>query len=209
MTQSTRVLLVDDHPVVLAGCRLMLGGIRGCTTAEARDANSAYQEFLRFKPHVTVIDVNLAKDSGLDLAKRMLETDATARIIIFTMSDAPLLALQAIDIGARGFVSKTDEAEELRNAVVAILNGEQWISADLIQEMALMRASSFGSALALSERETAILRALVRGRSLAEIATDLKISYKTAATYCASLRTKLNARTTSELVRIAIEMRLT
>lgn len=209
MSLSPRILIIDDHPVVLAGCRKLLAAIPGAQFDEARSIAAAKSRLTVFKPSLIIVDVNLPDGSGIDFARSFLAGNEGVKIIIFTMSDSTLLALQAFDAGISGFVSKTDDPEQLMNAVEKVLGGEQWISEALIQEMALMRTGAAGTTLSLSERDTAILRALVRGRSLAEIAKELDISYKTVATYCAGLRTKLGARTTSELVRIAMEMRLT
>lgn len=91
----------------------------------------------------------------------------------------------------------------------AVSRGETWFTDELIQDMALLRTGFAGALPALSEREVLMLRLLVRGRSLSEIAVELAVSYKTAAALCAGMRNKFNARTNSEMVRIAVELRVT
>ena len=158
------------------------------------------------RPDVTVVDINLPDGSGLDLA-RDLSGDG-AKVIVFTMSDAPVLAMQAIESGAQGYVSKSGDPEELRDAVYAVRSGRRWLPSALLQEVALLRVDQSRRALMLSDRQIQILKALVRGKSMAEIADDLDVCYKTVATDCAAMRSKLNARTSTEMVRVASEMKI-
>jgi DNA-binding NarL/FixJ family response regulator len=202
-----KVLVVEDHSIVIAGCRAMFSDdpevqfISARTVEEGRRAQYAEQ------PDVTVIDINLPDGSGLDLA-RELSAKAKAKVIVFTMSDAPVLAMQAIESGALGYVSKSGDPEELRDAVYAVNGGRRWLPTDLLQEVALLRVDQSRRALMLSDRQIQILKALVRGKSMAEIADELDVCYKTVATDCAAMRNKLNARTSSEMVRVAAEMKI-
>ncbi|MEQ1717181.1 MAG: response regulator transcription factor [Hyphomicrobium sp.] len=205
-TRVPKLLIVDDHPVVLFACRRLFESSAGFNVIEARSSRSGLEAFSKECPDITVLDINLPDGSGLQLARFILNADQAGKIVMFTMSESPMLAVQAIDIGVRGFVSKLDEPERLLAAVLAVLDGKQWITDRILQDVALLRAGSPASATLLNEKEINIIRAMVSGRSLAEIATEHNMSYKTAATYSAALRRKLNARTNSELARIAIEL---
>lgn len=202
------VLVVEDHPIVLAGCRAVFAQDPQITMREARTAASARTAFDELRPDVVVIDINLPDGSGLELTQEFAAADPPAKIVVFSMSDAPVLALQAIDFGAKAYVSKNGDPDSLRHAVHAVSRGQTWLPEDMIQEIALLRAGSAGVVPSLTEREVQILKLLVRGRSLAEIGTTLDVSYKTVAAVCAGMRAKLNARTTSELVRIAVECKI-
>lgn len=202
------VLVVEDHPIVIAGCRALFAHDANICMLDARSAAGGREIYNDKRPDVVVIDINLPDGSGLELTRELTANEPSAKIVVFSMSDAPILALQAIDLGAKAYVSKNGDPEDLREAVYAVCRGETWLPDDLVQEMALLRAGSAGAAPSLTEREVQILRSLVRGRSLAEIATELDVSYKTVAAVCAGTRSKLNARTTSELVRIAVELKL-
>lgn len=175
---------------------------------EARTAAEARIAMTRDEPDVAIIDINLPDGSGLELTREFTGYDREARIVVFSMSDTPILAIQAIQAGARGYVSKTGGSTDLREAVLAVARGDTWISDDLVQEMALLRAQNHKTETLLSEREQLILRMLARGRSMAEIANDISVSYKTVASDCTILRKKLGARTSTEMVRIAVEMKL-
>ena len=203
-----KLLVVEDHPIVIAGCRALFAEDPEVTMAEARSAAAARTALKGGSPDVTIIDINLPDGSGLELTREIVDEDPSARVVVFSMSDTPMLAIQAIECGAKSYVSKNGNPLDLRDAVLAVARGESWIPEDLIQEMALLRARAPGTAPLLSERELVVLRLLARGRSMAEIAGDISVSYKTVASDCALLRSKLGARTSSEMVRIAVELKL-
>jgi DNA-binding NarL/FixJ family response regulator len=203
-----KLLVVEDHPIVISGCRALFSQIEGMTIVEARTAADARDAMVREPPDVAIIDINLPDGSGLELTREFITRNPAARVVVFSMSDTPILAIQAIQAGAKGYVSKTGGSTDLREAVLAVGRGETWVSGDLIQEMALLRAHNGEASDLLSEREQLVLRMLARGRSMAEIANDISVSYKTVASDCAILRKKLGARTSTEMVRIAVELKL-
>jgi DNA-binding NarL/FixJ family response regulator len=203
-----KLLIVEDHPIVISGCRALFSEDEGVGMIEARTASAARAALKNGTPDVSVIDINLPDGSGLELTREFVARDANAKVVVFSMSDTPMLAIQAIECGAKGYVSKNGNPSDLKDAVLAVARGDVWVSEDLIQEMALLRANARGTTALLSEREHQVLRMLARGRSMAEIANDISVSYKTVAADCAMLRTKLGARTSSEMVRIAVELKL-
>jgi DNA-binding NarL/FixJ family response regulator len=131
------------------------------------------------------------------------------RVVILSPDSTVVQAMHAMEAGAMAFVSKTADPADLRTAIMAVDKGERWLAMDLVQQMALMRSRGTGRSSALSDREISVLRELVRGRSMAEIAGVLSVSYKTVTNDCAALRAKLNARTNPQLVRVALELKLT
>jgi two-component system, NarL family, invasion response regulator UvrY len=203
-----KLLIVEDHPIVISGCRALFSLNDDVTIMEARTAAEARSAILREPPDVMIVDINLPDGSGLELTRELVAREPEARIVVFSMNDTPILAIQAIQAGAKGYVSKNGGPADLRQAVLAVARGETWISDDLIQEMALLRARNEETAELLNEREQLVLRLLARGRSMAEIANDISVSYKTVASDCTILRKKLGARTSTEMVRIAVEMKL-
>ncbi len=209
LSPMLRVLVVEDQPIVIAGVRAIFADDNNIVLSDARTATAGRAAYLETKPDVIVIDINLPDGSGLALAREVTTANKDARVVVYSMSDAAVLALQAIDLGAKGYVSKNGDPDCLRQAVYAVSRGQTWFPEDLIQEMALLRTGFAGALPTLTEREIQMLRLLVRGRSLSEIAVDLSVSYKTAAALCAGMRTKFNARTNSEMVRIAVELRVT
>lgn len=203
-----KLLVVEDHPIVVSGCRAMFADDPEVDLSAARSLDEGRRLFNAVQPDVTVVDINLPDGSGLDFAQEIIERDRSSRVIVFTMSDAPVLAMQAIENGAMGYVSKNGDPEGLRDAVYAVARGERWLPPGLVQEVALLRVDRGRRSLMLTDRQIQILKALVRGKSMAEIADEIDVCYKTVATDCTAIRTKLNARTASEMVRIASELKL-
>lgn len=203
-----KLLVIEDHPIVVSGCRALFADDHHVVMSQAASIEAGRQLYAANKPDVVVIDINLPDGSGLELARELLALDADAKIVIFTMSDAPVLAIQAMELGARGYVSKNGDPNSLRDAIFAVARGDRWLPHELLQEIALMRTGVTGRAPVLSERQVQILRSLARGKNMSEIAHEIDVCYKTVASNCAEMRNKLNARTSSEMVRIAVQLRI-
>src|ERR1044072_9316482 len=128
---ATRVLIVDDHPVVLSGCRSLFASDNTVKIEEATDAKSGHRAYLARKPDVTVIDIKLPDVSGLELIRRIRKDDPQARIIMFSMNDDPALVVHAIEMGAQGYVWKGDDPRMLVKAVRKVAAGDNFISPQL------------------------------------------------------------------------------
>jgi two-component system invasion response regulator UvrY len=204
-----RVLIVDDHPIVASGCRALLAGDSKITILEAADAESGEKVFLAEKPDVSVLDINLPTVSGFELARRILAHDTSARLIMFSMNDDPVFAARAIEVGAKGYVSKAGDPNDLVEAIREVGKGGVYLPAALARSVAFAGPAFAQSPLAkLTSREIEILRLLSAGKSLSEIAWLVHSSYKTIANTSSIIRQKLGLRSSSELVRFAIESRL-
>ena len=118
-----RVLIVDDHPIVASGCRTVLADEPEIVLLEASDAESAERVFLAEHPDMCVIDINLPTVSGFELARRLLAHSASARIIMFSMNDDPVFVARAIKIGAKGYVAKTGDPNDLVQAIREVGKG--------------------------------------------------------------------------------------
>lgn len=173
---------------------------------EARDAATAQDVYAAQRPDVAVIDINLPDISGFELARRITVRDPAARIIMFSMNDDPMFAAQAIEGGARGYVSKSDDPHAFLNAIREVYAGGHWLPQDMAQKIAFLRNA--GEQVSLTSREREVLRLLARGKSMSEIAALINVSYKTVATTCSALRGKFNARTPMQLIRIAVEQKI-
>ncbi len=203
------VLIVDDHPIVVSGCRAMLADDPDIVISDAADAESGEASFVTESPDVCVIDINLPGVSGFELARRILRRDASARIIMFSMNDDPIFAARAIEAGAKGYVSKSGDPSDLVTAIDQVSKGGTFLPPSIAQNLAFAGPNFASSRLAkLTSREIEILRLLGAGKSLSEIAGMINASYKTVANTSSIIRQKLGVRTSSELVRVAIESRL-
>ncbi|MCC8951946.1 response regulator transcription factor [Bradyrhizobium sp. Pear77] len=201
-----RILIVDDHPIVASGCRTVFADDPEIILLEAADAESGERAFITEKPDLCVIDINLPTVSGFELARRILTRDASARLIMFSMNDDPVFAARAIDIGAKGYVSKTGDPNDLVEAVREVGNGGVYLPPAIARNVAFARPGFAQNPLSkLTSREMEILRLLSSGKSLSEIAWLVHSSYKTVANTSSIMRQKLGVRTSAELVRLAIE----
>jgi two-component system, NarL family, invasion response regulator UvrY len=131
-----RVLIVDDHRIVASGCRALFGDDPGIVILEASDAESGERSFIDEHPDVCVLDINLPTVSGYELARRILAHDAAARIIMFSMNDDPIFAARAIEVGAKGYVSKTGDPCDLVEAIREVGKGGTYLPPAMAQSIA-------------------------------------------------------------------------
>ena len=177
-----RVLIVDDHPIVASGCRALFAGNPEIVVLEASDAESGERAFVAERPDVCVLDINLPTVSGFELARRILARVASARIIMFSMNDDPIFAARAIEIGAKGYVSKSGDPHDLVEAIREVGKGGTYLPPAIARSIAFAGPSFAQSPLSkLTSREIEILRLLSAGKSLSEIAWLVHSSYKTVA----------------------------
>lgn len=200
-----RIMLVDDHAIVRAGFRRLLeqqSNFR--VVAEASDADRAYTLFVEQRPDVVVMDLSMPGVSGLDTIRRIVGRQPDARILVFTMHEDASLAERAIHLGARGYVTKSNEPEVLASAVAEVVAGRLALSPDITKSIALLKLSGGENPLdALSAREFEIFRLLVAGRGAIEIAKLLNLSSKTVANYHTLIKQKLRIASDVELVLLA------
>jgi len=205
-TNAMRILIVDDHPIVASGCRAVLADEPEIVLLEASDAESGERVFTAEHPDICVIDINLPTVSGFELVRRVLAHDASARIIMFSMNDDPVFAARAIEVGARGYVSKTGDPHDLVEAIREVGKGGTYLPPAMARSIAFAGPAFARNPLSkLTSREMEILRLLSAGKSLSEIAWLVHSSYKTVANTSSIMRQKLGVRTSVELVRFAIE----
>ena len=204
-----RVLIVDDHPIIASGCRALLADDPEIVILEAPDAESGERMFVAEHPDICIIDINLPTVSGFELARRILERVASASIIMFSMNDDPIFAARAIEVGAKGYVSKSGDPCDLVEAIREVGNGGVYLPPAIARSIAFAGPALTQSPLSkLTSREIEILRLLSAGKSLSEIAWLVHSSYKTVANTSSIMRQKLGVRTSAELVRLAIESSL-
>jgi two-component system, NarL family, invasion response regulator UvrY len=204
-----RVLIVDDHPIVISGCRALLETDGRVEVFEAKDGATGFAAFFERKPDVAVIDINLPGHSGLELLRRILDEAPEARLIVFSMNDDPVVAARAIEAGAKGYIAKNDDPALFAEAIRKVGNGGLYLHPEMARQIAFLRAGANANAISsLSPRELEILRLLAAGRTMAQIADLLDVSYKTIANNCTQLKQKLGARSAVDLMRIALSARI-
>ena len=201
-----KILLVDDHAVVRSGLRTLITSTCDAQIFEAANGRDALLRLRQERPDLVLLDLNLPGMGGLELLRRMLVEDPSARILVLSMHAEPLYAARAIELGARGYLSKNASAEELLTANRSIAEGGRYIENAIAQELALQKVSPGGGVQDLTERDIEIMRLLAEGLSLSEIANALGIGYKTVANACSHIKTKLGVARTNDLVRLAMTL---
>lgn len=200
-----RLLLVDDHPVVRSGYRRLLEqGGEMTVAAEAGNVDEACAMASRHEPDLTITDLSMSGSGGLELIRRLLERHQQARVLVFSMHDSEMLVARALELGARGYVTKRSAPECLIDAVNRVIGGRRYLSPDLaprLLECAALRDDRFES---LTHREFEIFRQLAAGASLAECARALHLSPKTVSNHQTLIKDKLGLGTSAAMAHLAL-----
>jgi len=205
----TSVLIIDDHPIVLQGCRRMLQDAGIERVLEASDIKSGYRLYRRHRPDVVIVDLAMQGSGlrGLDVIRRMHSHDPRTRILVFSMHSDPIIAARALEAGATGYVLKDTAAAELMEAFDKVRAGTPYLSNDLAMQVALIRTGVRRDPLAdLTPRELQTLSLLAQGKAYGRIADELGVSYKTVVNACSQLKQKLNAKNLPDLIRLAVQL---
>jgi two-component system, NarL family, invasion response regulator UvrY len=202
---TTSVLLVDDHPILLQGCRRILEDIGVERVIEAQNITSGYRQFLRHIPDMVVVDLSFQGNglAGLALVERIKRHNPQARVLVLSMHSDPVVVTRALNAGATGYVIKDTSTEELVKAVNRVLKGLPYLSDDLASKIAFARKEPLAD---LTPRELQTLGLLAEGKTYSSIADDLNVSYKTVVNTCWQLRQKLAVKSLQELVRTAVRL---
>ena len=207
--RRARILLADDHALILTGMRAVLEPhyeIVGTVT----DGRGLVDAALRLRPQVIVMDIGMPLLNGIDAAVQIKKHLPEVKLLFLTMHDSPAYLVSALQAGASGYVLKSAASEELLEAIDSALNGSIYLSSRLSKEsLEWFRDSSrAATALHLSPRERETLQLIAEGRTEKEIAFLLNISIKTVGFHRENLKRKLHLRSTAELTRYAIELGL-
>ncbi len=204
MNAPIRVYLVEDHPAVRQGLRLMLelDGMHVC--GEAEDARTALTEIQVAAPDLVMVDLSLGEDSGLDLIRALAQRWPELPTLAYSMFEDTLHVKRAFGAGARAYVTKREAPEILVQAIQECLAGRTFASPRVARGLVQGVASEGGSeSLSLQEQE--VLDLLGLRLSTKEIAAALNLSPRTVETYFSRIQTKLRLRGMCDLRRIALE----
>jgi two-component system, NarL family, invasion response regulator UvrY len=208
MSKMTKILLIEDHPIVRDGCLRIFARRADFETFEANSAEAGLSANRRFLPDVIILDVELPDASGLDIIPTLLADNGAARIVVFTMYEAVTFVSKALDNGARGYVTKNDDPNAVLHAIDEVLAGSVYLGRSVAQNLALANFEPAADPLrALSDRERQVVSLLGEGKSLSEISATLAIGYKTAANIVSALKQKLHIPTSPAPIKFAVELK--
>lgn len=207
----TRILLVDDHPLMRKGLALTLNAETDLdVVGQAADAEEALSVIDKLDPDLVLIDISLPGMSGLELLKHLLAIRPELIALMVSRHDEALYAERAIRAGAKGYVMKLEAADDIVQAVRHVLRGGIYLSEELKDRLlfgaAVGRKAPLESPLqVLSDRELEVFEMTGRGLPTREIAERLHLSVKTVESYRARIKQKLNIETGTELLQQAVQ----
>lgn len=203
-----RVLLVDDHALVRAGIRSLLGSMPDVeVVGEAASGEEALALAETALPHVVLMDIAMKGLSGLEAAARIRDRYPRVRVVILSMHSGEEYVMQAMRAGAAGFLLKDAATGELELALRSVIRGESWFSPAVSRQVVegyVQRVGGEQAAEVLTARQREVLRLVAAGRSTKEIAFDLRLSVKTVETHRAQIMERLGIRDVAGLVRYAL-----
>ena len=213
MTRSPpRLLIVDDHQMVLDGLRAMLSAYQGSVqiVGEACEPEDAIALVADFEPDIVLLDVRLHGSSGLDLCSAILRRRPQCKVVFLTVYDDEQYLYQALRIGASGFLLKRVRGMELVEYLTRIHQGETLVdpalAARVAQSAARLQSGEFwpGAHLGLTQRESEVLALIVSGRSNRAIAGQLTLSTETIKTHVRGIYRKLDVSDRAAAVAAAL-----
>lgn len=210
VSNKIRVLLVDDHAVVRAGYQMLLQNTDDIEViAEADSGEQACKQYIAKEPDVVVMDLSMPGIGGLEAIRRIVARDAHARILVFSMHENTIFVEQALQAGARGYITKSSAPESLIEAIRQLASGKSHIDLEIAQQLAFIKTKGQDTPFSdLSTREFEIFCLLAEGLNTSEISKRLSLSYKTVANYSTQIKSKLEVSTVAEIARLAIRYKI-
>ncbi len=205
-----RLLLVDDHPLVLDGISSRLQVEDGIeVVGQASNGKEALETADKVNPHVVLMDVTMPVMGGLEATRLFKQQMPGVRVLILTMHDAQEYILKLMQSGASGYVLKNVSSEELIKAIETVYQGNTYFSAGASRSLFSgneNRKQKIDGLL--TKREETVLKLIAEGDSNKEIANSLNISVRTVETHRQNIKSKLDIHTAAGLTRYAIEIGL-
>src|SRR5262245_9222004 len=206
---KTKVLLVDDHPVLRAGLGRLINQEADMTVCgEAEDGPTAFDLAGTLTPDIVVIDVSLKGSNGIELIKNLKARFPELPTLVLSMHDESLYAERALRAGSLGYIMKEEAIEQVIAAIRKVLQGEIFLSERMKSKMLQQMASGKGKVVSspieqLTDRELEVFRLIGEGCSTRQIAGQLHLSVRTVEAYREYIKSKLNLKNATELVQHA------
>ena len=201
----TRVLLVDDHPMIGAALEMLLRGTEYELLGRARTVTEANKQLASLKPDLLLLDVHLPDGSGLDVFRRLLRGRSRPKTLLLTagMDDAQLL--QAAELSPEGMVLKTSDPGLLMEAMAAVVAGERWVDPEIAERTRHAQARA-ASAPPLTRRERELVELVRQGLRNRDIATELGVTEGTVKVYLHAIFDKFRVENRTELALKAADL---
>ncbi|MBF0538159.1 MAG: response regulator transcription factor [Nitrospirae bacterium] len=207
-----RVMIVDDHPIVLQGLEKIISTQGDITlVGQARGISECLGLIGTVESDVVILDLSLPDGNGFDLLEELKAKSPGLQIIILSMLPESKFAIRAFENGAAGYINKSAVADELVEAIRVVASGNKYITPDMAQKLARHVDRYQQEKLPheiLSEREYQVMLMLASGMLLKDIGAELGINLKTVSTYKDRIKNKMKLKTKTELIKYAIKNKL-
>jgi DNA-binding NarL/FixJ family response regulator len=214
MNKKIKIIIADDHPMMRSGVKsVLLTDPQIEIIAEAKDGEEAYNLILKHQPDVALLDVEMPKMTGLEIARRIASEKIRTRVVFLTMYKEEDMFNEAMDSGAYGYVLKENAVEDVVESVKTVFENRYYISPNISGYLVkrLNTRNDFTSQQPsindLTKSEKAILKLISLDKTTQQIADELHISYKTVENHRNNISKKLNLSGTHSLVKFAIKNR--
>ena len=211
------ILLVDDHPAIRAsiGAELLKKNIAE-KIYEAGNSEEGYDQAMKLKPDLIVMDISLYGASGIELTRKILQKNPGIKIVMLSMYSKVIYITESLKAGAKGYILKEADMDSIIDGIKKVLSGETYVDsrisskviASLISPEDDLEQPEDSTYDTLSSREQEILRLLAEGREIRDIAKELCISSKTVINHRTNIMQKLNCSNMVELIKYAIHIGL-
>ncbi|MFN3625144.1 MAG: response regulator [Hyphomicrobium sp.] len=203
-----KVLVIDDHPVVIQGCRRLLEDMGVEEILVAASLSEGFRIYRQKRPEMIIVDLSMQSGAlgGLSFIRRLRIHDETTPVLVLSMHSDRMIVSRALEVGANGYLLKDTSSEEFAKAFRRVRDGQPYLNHELASEIAFREARGDSNPLSrMSLRELQTLSLIAEGKPYIAIAEELHVSYKTVVNTSAQLKVKLGVRTLPELMRIAIQ----
>lgn len=206
---SIRIMLADDHILMREGIRQLLefdGSIE--VIDEANDGEECIEKLVKSKPQVLLLDINMPKKNGIEVLEEIKKKNIDVKVLILTVHNEVEYLLKAVDIGVDGYILKDSESAELKKAIQAVVNGENYIQPNLIPALnnrLVSRDVDKDKIDLLTKRELEVLVYVANGMFNKEIATTLNISERTVKNHISSIFKKIDVSDRTQAAVFAIK----
>jgi two-component system, NarL family, response regulator NreC len=201
-----RVVLADDHVLVRQGIKSLLEREGMQVLAEASDGQEAVRQVEKLNPDVAIMDIGMPLLNGMDAVRALGRSAPKTKPVLLTQHDEDQYVSEALEAGVKGYVLKSQVANDLVTAIRQVLRGDVYLSPGIASAvMAAYRTRSDRPANPLTARERQVLQLIAEGKSTKEIASILGVSVKTAESHRSRLMQKLDIHETASLVRYAVK----
>jgi DNA-binding NarL/FixJ family response regulator len=203
-----KIFIVDDHYMVVEGIQSLLVNEKDIEFIGSASTAESCRAFLKQKqPDVLLMDISLPDGNGIELCKEVREKYPRVFVLGLSTFNQESFIRKMLDNGASGYVLKNATRKELKDAIIEVNNGKTYLAFEAAKTMRLGKSHQAGN-IVIGRREKEVLELLANGQTNIEIAAELAISTNTVDTYRRSLLSKLNAKNTPELIKLAFVYKL-